>query len=97
VLGFTPVLASWYAKCAEEGDDALEVVFCSSDRSPVRATIIMFFIRRDSNIVYMWSLCLNGQQEFQEYYGSMPWVALPHGSAKKGELSQRFQVSGIPM
>ena len=34
---------------------------------------------------------------FNEYYGEMPWVALPFASQKeKGSLAQKYGVSGIP-
>lgn len=34
--------------------------------------------------------------EFNNYYASMPWTALPFNSPKKSELSSRYNVSGIP-
>lgn len=70
--GFTPVLAAFYDQLAEsdEWDDALEIVFVSSDQS---------------------------EAEFQSYYKTMPWTALPLASNKKNELSRKFGVSGIPM
>ena len=34
--------------------------------------------------------------EFKEYYGEMPWLAIPNGDKRKGLLSKRFGVSGIP-
>eukprot|EP00929_Paragymnodinium_shiwhaense_P028932 TRINITY_DN16695_c0_g1_i1.p2 TRINITY_DN16695_c0_g1~~TRINITY_DN16695_c0_g1_i1.p2 ORF type:complete len:202 (+),score=38.69 TRINITY_DN16695_c0_g1_i1:81-608(+) len=34
---------------------------------------------------------------FQEYYGEMPWLALPFSDKnKKAELSQKYSVQGIP-
>lgn len=36
------------------------------------------------------------QSSFNEYYGSMPWSAVPYGSAKAYELAQKFGVRGIP-
>ena len=35
--------------------------------------------------------------EFDSYYASMPWTALPFGSPKISELSSRYSISGIPM
>lgn len=36
------------------------------------------------------------QASFLEYFGSMPWLAIPNGDERKGALSKRFGVSGIP-
>lgn len=36
------------------------------------------------------------QQEFLEYFGTMPWLAIPQGDKRKGVLSQMFGVQGIP-
>ena len=67
---FTPLLAEVYDTIKTDDEDALEVVFVSSDRS---------------------------KAEFDDYYGSHPWVALPFSNDVKGTLSATFCVSGIPM
>eukprot|EP00729_Bicosta_minor_P001846 gene1846-24270_t len=36
------------------------------------------------------------QSEFQEYYKSMPWLALPYKDARCSMLSSKFKVLGIP-
>eukprot|EP01018_Ginkgo_biloba_P027560 Gb_39281 [translate_table: standard] len=36
------------------------------------------------------------QQGFEEYFASMPWLALPFGDETKKELSRIFSVKGIP-
>jgi nucleoredoxin len=36
------------------------------------------------------------QSSFDEYYGSMPWLAVPHGDERKKHLSKLFDVEGIP-
>ena len=37
------------------------------------------------------------EQSYDSYYGEMPWVSLPFSEqGKKGELAQKFGVSGIP-
>jgi len=33
---------------------------------------------------------------FAEYYGTMPWLAIPNGDKRKDQLSKRFEVEGIP-
>jgi len=33
---------------------------------------------------------------FQEYYSTMPWLAIPNGDPRKGKLSKLFGVEGIP-
>merc|ERR1719247_3082368 len=33
---------------------------------------------------------------FKEYFGEMPWLALPHGDARKESWSRHFGVQGIP-
>jgi nucleoredoxin len=37
------------------------------------------------------------QASFSNYFGKMPWVALPLNSPFKSKLSSMFGVSGIPM
>ncbi|MDO9334207.1 MAG: thioredoxin-like domain-containing protein, partial [Dehalococcoidales bacterium] len=38
-----------------------------------------------------------GDKEFQGYYDSMPWLALPFDARdKKDELSSHFNIEGIP-
>eukprot|EP00966_Prymnesium_polylepis_P226830 5248071-Prymnesium_polylepis.1 len=34
--------------------------------------------------------------EFQKYFGSMPWLAIPQGDKRKEMLSRRYGVEGIP-
>jgi len=36
------------------------------------------------------------QGSFLEYYGTMPWLAIPQGDKRKDALSKRFGVQGIP-
>lgn len=36
------------------------------------------------------------QKAFSEYFGTMPWLAIPNGDKRKGQLSKIFEVSGIP-
>ena len=36
------------------------------------------------------------QAEFDGYYKTMPWLALPFGDERKKALSTKFAVSGIP-
>jgi nucleoredoxin len=51
--------------------------------------------RQDFELVFVSSD--RDQAAFDEYYGSMPWVALPYANRdKKNELSQQFKVRGIP-
>merc|ERR1711988_950208 len=45
--------------------------------------------------------CDRGQEAFDDYYGTHPWLALPYGDGdenedKNDELSSHFDVSGIP-
>jgi len=35
-------------------------------------------------------------KSFAEYYGTMPWLAIPNGDKRKELLSKRFDVEGIP-
>ena len=34
--------------------------------------------------------------EYNEYYGEMPWYALPRGDARLGGLAKKFEVKGVP-
>ena len=36
------------------------------------------------------------QPSFMEYYGTMPWLAIPLGDKRKNQLSKLFGVEGIP-
>jgi len=36
------------------------------------------------------------ESDFNEYFGEMPWKALPHEDERKEELDSMFEVSGIP-
>eukprot|EP00253_Pinus_taeda_P015647 PITA_15647 len=36
------------------------------------------------------------EEDFEEYYGSMPWLALPFGDERKDHINDIFNVSGIP-
>lgn len=36
------------------------------------------------------------QKSFQEYYGEMPWLAIPLNDPRIRELSEHFEVEGIP-
>ena len=38
----------------------------------------------------------NDEKSFKDYLSTMPWVALPFDSELKDELSNKFNVSGIP-
>ena len=40
--------------------------------------------------------CDQGQEQFDSYYGSMPWAAVPFDPAKKQAISQKIPFSGIP-
>ncbi|XP_065873636.1 probable nucleoredoxin 1 [Euphorbia lathyris] len=37
------------------------------------------------------------QSAFDEFFSTMPWLALPFGDARKASLSRKFKVQGIPM
>jgi nucleoredoxin len=36
------------------------------------------------------------QASFNEYYGEMPWLALPLGDPRNNKLSARYEVEGLP-
>ena len=36
------------------------------------------------------------EKDFQEYFGTMPWLAMPSTDDRKKALSRHFDVSGIP-
>ena len=36
------------------------------------------------------------QEEYDEYYGEMPWVALPKGADQLRPLAEKFKVKGVP-
>ncbi len=35
-------------------------------------------------------------KSFEEYYGSMPWAALPFGDSHKDSLASKYSIRGIP-
>ena len=36
------------------------------------------------------------QEEYDEYYGEMPWLALPKGDARLPPIAKKFEVRGVP-
>ena len=36
------------------------------------------------------------QDEYDEYYGEMPWLALPKGDARLPPIAKKFEVKGVP-
>jgi len=36
------------------------------------------------------------QEEYDEYYGEMPWLALPKGDSRLATLAKQFEVKGVP-
>mmetsp|Transcript_33001 Transcript_33001/g.24301 ORF Transcript_33001/g.24301 Transcript_33001/m.24301 type:complete len:143 (-) Transcript_33001:40-468(-) len=36
------------------------------------------------------------QEQYNEYYAEMPWIALPKGDERVKTLAQMFQVKGVP-
>ncbi len=36
------------------------------------------------------------QEEYDEYYGEMPWLALPKGDARLAPIAKKFEVKGVP-
>jgi nucleoredoxin len=36
------------------------------------------------------------QEEFDQYYGEMPWLALPRGDSRLAILAKKFEVKGVP-
>jgi len=36
------------------------------------------------------------QEEFDQYYGEQPWLALPRGDARLATLAKKFEVRGVP-
>jgi len=36
------------------------------------------------------------QESFMEYFGEMPWLAIPNGDPRKEKLSKLYEVEGIP-
>ena len=73
---------------AEEGENALEIIFVSWDRNKVKLNAFIF--RLTCHIVYYI------QEEFDNYYATMPWAAIPLGSSEINTLATKFQVQGIP-
>ena len=36
------------------------------------------------------------QAEYDDYYGKMPWLALPRGDPRIRNLAQKYNVKGVP-
>jgi nucleoredoxin len=36
------------------------------------------------------------QEQFDEYYGEMPWIALPRGDARLANIAKKYEVKGVP-
>jgi nucleoredoxin len=33
---------------------------------------------------------------YEEYYGEMPWLAIPRGDARVATVAKKFEVRGVP-
>eukprot|EP00873_Tetraselmis_striata_P021827 jgi/Tetstr1/442091/TSEL_003174.t1 len=44
----------------------------------------------------IWASADRSQQEFYDYFGEMPWLAVPFDSRHRSQLMQRYGVHGIP-
>jgi nucleoredoxin len=40
--------------------------------------------------------CDKSEAEFNEYYGTMPWLSIPHGDPKAHSVMTQFGIQGVP-
>ncbi len=107
--GFTPKLAQLYTTLKLTRGD-VEFIFVSSDRvnpppflSNYAAILASGFYCRMHVLLSLFKTKLirvlprKDEAAFNEYFGEMPWLALPFGKRKEKEsLSSLFGVEGIP-
>ena len=62
--------------------------------TPVLAEAYNDMNKDDIEIVFVSSD--QNEQQFKEYFATMPWKAVPFGDPRKGTLGQKHGVSGIP-
>jgi nucleoredoxin len=66
--------------------------------TPRLAKIYNNLINAKKNFEVVFVSSDSSQEQFDEYFAEMPWLALPYAEReRKGELSSEFSVSGIPM
>ncbi|KAJ6839340.1 putative nucleoredoxin 1 [Iris pallida] len=51
---------------------------------------------RDANFEVIFISSDRDQASFDDFFSTMPWLALPFGDDRKGSLSRTFKISGIP-
>ena len=85
------------------GKKAIGIYFSAHWCPPCRAftpVLAEFYLNAqeadDSGIEIIFVSSDQDQQSFDEYYGTMPWTAVPFGSAKIRDLGSKFSVRGIP-
>lgn len=75
--------ANWYSKC--------------ENFTPVLASVYHQLMDKQSKFEVVFISSDEDQTSFEQFYGSMPWPAVPFGDlqSKRG-LTRRFQIEGIP-
>jgi len=65
--------------------------------TPKLAEYYNTYVEAGKNVEVVFVSSDKDQAAFDEYYGEMPWTALPYGARDaKAKLSKKFKVSGIP-
>merc|ERR1712159_365782 len=64
--------------------------------TPVLAEKCKKWNEKEKNIEVIFVSCDQEESDFKEYYGTMPWLALPFQDQRIEKLEQKFKVNSIP-
>ena len=64
--------------------------------TPVLADLYKKWNANDKKIEVVFVSFDNDKSQFEEYFGEMPWTALPFGDDRIQKLGDKFGVEGIP-
>ena len=65
--------------------------------TPKLAALYNNWNKNQKRVEIIFSSSDNDQTSFQEYFNSMPWLALPLGDPRSSALEEMCDVQGIPM
>ena len=88
---FTPVLAEFYSDLVTTAGEPFEIVFVSSDKTPVLHSSVV-----KHGIVLREGNCF--QEDMMTYMKEShgDWLAVQHATNLAGQLKKKYEISGIP-
>jgi hypothetical protein len=83
----------------EKGDEVHGVLFLTPDRGFTPKLVETYNTMKAKEIPFeiIFVSSDNSEEQFTEYWGEMPWLAIPFEDKRCSKLSEFFEVQGIPM